>query len=288
MFAFFFFFFFALPHLSFLPFSAFSSLPFLKTNQNSYADIINSERLSDSHSGFSSPTPSSALSLSAAALPVHQQQQQSSPGAIGLSPAVSPGLAGIGSATGKISSTTTTTATTGGLGSALYSPVTSPEGEGALSPSVPSDADAKDSTRKNSSLFEEGKDDSTGLLLGNRPPINSRTDTTSSIATERYTMPGQIPLQTPPVTQSNRTEEDEKDVTPTNSKIRKDHQQDEVGDNTDGMMMKESTSGSSWNMIEMGKALVGNAAGAVGSVLGVSGIGTELEDENEINKNQKR
>lgn len=96
-------------------------------------------------------------------------------------------------------------------------------------------------------------------------------------------MPGQIPLQTPPITQSNQTED--KDVTPTNSKIKKDQREEEVSANNG---LKESTSSSSWSMLEMGKALVGNAAGAVGSVLGVSGIGTELEeDEEDINKGHK-
>lgn len=88
-------------------------------------------------------------------------------------------------------------------------------------------------------------------------------------------MPGQLPLQTPPISHAHSSEKDDKDVTPTNSKIKT-----EVGEQgEEPSNLKGSTSGPSWSMMEMGKALVGNAAGAVGSVLGVSGIGTEVDDK---------
>lgn len=58
-------------------------------------------------------------------------------------------------------------------------------------------------------------------------------------------MPGQLPLHTPPAAVEL---EENHDVTPTSSSLKKDS--------------------SAWSVVEMGKALVGTAAGAVGGVFG--------------------
>lgn len=211
------------------------------------------------------------MSLSAAALPV----QNILHGSTDISPAVSPGLAGIGSA-----ATGTGSGTAGvgsGLGSALYSPITSPEGEGALSPCVLSEGGP---TRDATSAPGEDLNDTSAVSSLTSPsftkPANNRTETMSSVATERYYIPGQLPASTPPITQSNKIED--KDVTPTNSSIKKNSESGSKNEEQGGDL-KESNSSSSWNMIELGKALVGSAAGAVGSVLAVSGIGSEPDEE---------
>ena len=206
------------------------------------------------------------MSLSAAALPVHTLHGSTISPA--LSPALSPGLAGIGAAgTGP-------SGVGGGLGSALYSPITSPEGEGALSPSVLSEGGL---TRDSSSAGDgiNTTSASSPTLPSFSKPENNRTETMSSVATERYYMPGQLPVYTPPISQSNQTED--KDVTPTNSSIKTVLESGK--NNEEDGELKESTSSSSWNMMELGKALVGSAAGAVGSVLGVAGIGTEIDED---------
>lgn len=184
------------------------------------------------------------MSLSTAALPVQCGQSGSN---AGLSPAAS-----------------------GMLGSALYSPVTSPEG--SLSPALapPSAKDSMkelESTREGDGTFSK--------------PANNRTDTMSTTATEVFYMPGQLPLQTPP--NITDKQEEDKDVTPTSSSIKKTSDIDD-GERKDDDELKKLTSSSSWNMVEMGKALVGSAAGAVGSVLGTSGIGSDSPDPAEIEK----
>lgn len=102
----------------------------------------------------------------------------------------------------------------------------------------------------------------------------------STTATEVIHIPGQMPLQTPPAGEHSENKEDT-DVTPTNSKIK--NASSTAGDaaQSEGDSLKNSTSSStsSWNMVELGKALVGNAAGAVGSILGTSGIGTGDDED---------
>ncbi|KAK9896202.1 hypothetical protein P389DRAFT_189847 [Cystobasidium minutum MCA 4210] len=230
----------------------------------SYADIINSERLSDTHSGFSSPTPSSALSLSAAALPIQGGSGSQSPvraqsgSGANLSPSPTPGaIAGAGT------------------GSALYSPLTSPEESTAFatSPGLP----GKESVSSRQTSQER---DSIQERTTLSKPGNYRTDTMSTTATEVIHIPGQMPLQTPPAGEHSENKEDT-DVTPTNSKIK--NASSTAGDaaQSEGDSLKNSTSSStsSWNMVELGKALVGNAAGAVGSILGTSGIGTGDDED---------
>lgn len=253
---------------------------------NSYADIINSERLSDTHSGFSSPTPSSALSLSAAALPMQSGQQSPTPAHYGAaaiastggtanvgSPPISPGLGGLAA----------------GTGSALYSPLTSPEGSIASPPISGSTGLVSDKEeRSTSGAREETTVQEEGTML--QKPANNRTDTMSTTATEVFYMPGQMPLHTPP---AHHNYKEDKDVTPTSSSIRKasppfeePSEQEGGSATTDTETLKHSTSSSSWSMVEMGKALVGSAAGAVGSVLGTSGVGSG--DDNDDNEEEKR
>jgi hypothetical protein len=248
-------------------------------SDNSYADIINSERLPDSHSGFSSPAPSSALSLSGAALPL-----QGSP-LVGT-PVASPAL--LGGATSDTSAGLVNAEPQSGLSSnreldhhvdAGHSAAafTSPERE--LSPGV----NIEDSTSSTGSFVH---------VPSSLKPGNYRTDTTSTTASEGFYMPGQLPVHTPTDLTGGLARDTDEEVTPTHSKIRKEDvtaagTKDSAEQDEEGSELKQSISSSSssagggWSMVEMGKALVGSAAGAVGSVLGTNPSTTDDHKKHE-------
>lgn len=191
------------------------------------------------------------------------------------SPPVSPGLGGLAA----------------GTGSALYSPLTSPEGSIA-SPPISGSTGLVSDKQEHPTLAnrEENLTQEESPVL--QKPANNRTDTMSTTATEVFYMPGQMPLHTPP---AHHNYKEDKDVTPTSSSIRKasppfeaNSEQEGGSATADTETLKHSTSTSSWSMVEMGKALVGSAAGAVGSVLGASGIGNGDDDDVDDNEEEKR